>query len=115
VLTVEDVRRAALDLPQAEETTHFRMVSFAVNKKNFAVVQNELSALALMSEPEAGQCIAQAPDVYEPVTRFDKLIGVRIHLDRASVAQLESAVAQAWRCKAPRKLVVTYETGNKDS
>ena len=115
MLTVEDVRRVALGLPQAEETTHLRLVSFAVNKKNFAVVQNELSALALMSEPEAEQCIAQAPDVYELVTRFDKPIGVRIHLDRASVAQLESAVARAWKCKAPRKLVVAHETGNRES
>jgi hypothetical protein len=109
MVTVDQIRAQATSLPESQEQTHFGLVSFAVRKKNFVVVQKgDTHAILFMDEPQAHQLITKNPAVFAQAHRFDKPIGVRADLSRATIEQLNPAIIEAWRNKAPKTIEKNY-------
>jgi hypothetical protein len=109
MITVDQIRKLALSLPEAEEQTHFGLVSFAVRKKNFVVVQKgNTHAILFTNEPYAQTVAASNPTIFAQAYRFDKPIGVHADLTKATPAQLKPIVIEAWHNKAPKSIVKEF-------
>lgn len=109
--TIDDLRRIALDLPEAEEGTHFGLVSFKVHDTGFVgLLKSETHALASVPKAEAEDLAADDPATFEPVWRNDGAIfvGVRVGLDRIAAERLAEVVGHAWRHRAPKRLVAAH-------
>lgn len=107
---IEQVRRHAMALPEAEEGTHFRLPSFKVAGKGFVGTQNgDTHAIASVGRDEAEALADEAPDVFEVVWRTGGIfVGVRIELAAVSDDRLAEVIGHAWRHRAPRRLVAAH-------
>ena len=113
MITLDDIRRYALALPEVEEATHFRLPSFKVRGKGFITVQRgNTHALLSVDQAEATALAAADPDVYEAVWRNGNgriFVGVRIDLAKVSSERIRELVEHAWRNRAPKRLAASYD------
>ncbi len=103
--TIERVRRFALDLPKVTEAPHHHMSSYRVQGKIFATVPpgDELLHVFVDDERRA-LALAMDPDAYENLHWGKKVVGVRVHLERAVHDDVEELLLCAWRRKAPKSV-----------
>jgi hypothetical protein len=111
-VTLDEVRRFALGLPEATEEPHFDMSSFRVRKKIFATVPPEGGLLhVFVDESETLAAVAENPRVFEELRWGARLAGVRVHLRSASKARVHELLEESWRRKAPKRLVAAFDAG----
>jgi len=101
--TVDDVRKAALDLPGVEEGTHFGMVSFSVRGRGFASVTQD-DAVQLHMPPDDAEHALTAHPTAERLVRMGRPIGIRVPLADLDAPALNVLVHAAWRSRAPKSL-----------
>ncbi|MFF4879543.1 MmcQ/YjbR family DNA-binding protein [Micromonospora sp. NPDC000668] len=112
MITLDDIRRLTLALPETEERTHYRLPAFQVNGKTFVVVKpGKAQALLHVDEPDGRAAIAEAPTVFEE-ERPGRAWGVWADLASVTPERLERLIELAWRAKAPKRLVDVYD-GNR--
>jgi hypothetical protein len=105
MLTLADVRRLALALPDATEAPHFKYTSFRVRGKIFATAPPDGTALHVFVGEEArAQALALQPAAVEKLEWGGKVVGLRVLLARAEAALVGSLLRHAWTCKAPKAL-----------
>jgi hypothetical protein len=105
-MEVAAVRRWALSLPEATEEPHFDMSSFRVRGKIFATIAPEETTLHLfVDEPEIRASVAAYPAAFDELWWGKKLRGVRVNLRAAGEAEVFELLEEAWRRKAPKRLV----------
>ncbi len=114
-MTVEEFRRAALALPEAEEGAHMGHPDFRVRKKIFATIWpgEGWGMVKLTREQQAG-LVEAWPGLFVPVkggwgergATHVILKGVKKAAEKAAV---RGAVLAAWRGVAPRRLVEELE------
>jgi hypothetical protein len=110
-LRVADVRTLALALPEATEAPHHDMTSFRVGGKIFATVPPDGDRVhVFVSEDEVAASCAEYPGVVEELWWGKKLSGCRILLRGATKAMVRELLTEAWRRKAPRKLLHEFES-----
>jgi hypothetical protein len=108
--TVSDVRDLALALPEATESPHFDMTSFRVRKKIFATVPpEERHAHIFVDESEARACAAEDSAAFEVLQWGERVSGVRVRLAAVSRPRLEELLIDAWRRKAPKRVIAAYD------
>jgi hypothetical protein len=111
-VTPDDVRRLALALPEAHEEPHFERTSFRVGSSIFATLPPDAATLnVLLGEPEARASAEEAPDVVELLWWGRKLSGVQVFLEQADEGLVRELLEDAWRRRAPRRLVEAYDAG----
>jgi hypothetical protein len=105
-LRPSDIRRLALALPQATEEPHHEMTSFRVAGKIFATVPPEGDRVHIFVGPDevAASC-AEYPTQVEELWWGKKLSGCRVPLRTATAPLVVELLAEAWRRKAPKKLI----------
>lgn len=111
MIGIDDIRRHALALPEAEEGTHFRLPAFSVRGKVFAVLQKDDSHLLLhVARAEAEALAADDPGTFEAVSRNGGRIFVGVRIDLASVDpdRIPVLLARAWRHRAPKRLAAAH-------
>jgi hypothetical protein len=111
VIGIDDIRRHALALPEAEEGTHFGLPAFTVRGKGFAVLQKgDTHALLHVPRAEAEALAAEDPGTFEAVSRNDGriFVGVRIDLATADPYRVPVLLAHAWRHRAPKRLAAAH-------
>jgi hypothetical protein len=124
VATWDDVRRIALDLPEASEDTRRGQLFWRVRDKLFVwerpLRQSDLRALgdAAPEGPILGArvehlvakeaILADDPSVYFTTPHFDGYPAVLVRLDEIAVDELEELIVEAWLCRAPKRLARTY-------
>ena len=120
----DDVRRIALDLPEAVEDTSGRTTAWRVGGKAFAwerVLRRgereqlgdaapDGPALGLRTaDVEAVDALASArPGVFLTVAGYGVHPMVLVHVERASFDDLDEAVTDAWLSRAPRRLRLPF-------
>jgi hypothetical protein len=105
MLTLADVRRLALALPDATEAPHFKYTSFRVRGKIFATAPPDGTALhVFVGEEVRAQALALHPAAVEKLEWGGKVVGLRVLLARADAALVGGLLRQAWTCKAPKTL-----------
>src|SRR5213075_2102966 len=101
--TLARVRKLALALPEATEAPHFQRTSFRVRNKIFATAEGE-HLHVFVGEEERGQALALYPGFIEKLPWGARIVGLRIHLPKATEAAVAQLLRQAWSAKAPKAL-----------
>jgi hypothetical protein len=109
-MKLADARNYALSLPGATEEPHFDMTSWRVNNKIFATVPTEGNRLHIfVDESETRACVKEDPKAYEELWWGKKVVGVRVNLTKAKKTQVAELLQEAWRRRAPTRLLSMKE------
>jgi hypothetical protein len=101
-VTAATVRRLALALPEALESSHFGRPDFRVRNKIFATLRENDQAVILKTTPANLDALVRA----DAETFWDEWRGrwVGVRLDHVSVPVLRDLLTDAWRLVAPKRL-----------
>jgi hypothetical protein len=114
-MELEEARRLALSLPEATEQPHFDMTSFRVRGKIFATAPPDGQRLhVFVDEQEVQASVAEDPLAYEELWWGKRLQGVRVNLSAASPDPVSELLQDAWRRRAPKRLVASFDADRDD-
>jgi hypothetical protein len=125
MLTWDDVGRACLALPETTELVspdglrswRVRMKAFVwerpLRKRDLAELGDTAPSGPVLAAhvPDEGAktaLITDEPDVYFTTHHFDGYPAVLCRLEQLDAASLTELVAEAWACRAPRRLVAEH-------
>lgn len=104
-MTLAQLRRHALSLPEASEEPHFERTSFRVRGRIFVTARpDEPFAHVFIGDAQREPALAAHPDCMEKLLWGGKVVGLRIHLARAPAGVVKDLVNAAWRARAPATL-----------
>ena len=90
-MTTDEVRRFALSLPVVSEEPHHHFASFRVRGKIFATLPpDEVRLHVFVPEERRHVALATHPDAYEKLWWGKKVVGLRVILSKAKLADVES-------------------------
>jgi hypothetical protein len=105
VVSTQQARRLALDLPEAVEQDHHGRPSFRIAGRIFATLWDG-DQLNVMLEPDGIMTAVQAhPDICQEVWWGKRLAAVGIKLSQAHPELVADLLADAWETKAPKRLI----------
>ena len=110
---LDAARQFALSLPGTSEEPHHEMSSFRVGGKIFATVTADERWLhVFVAEPEISASVAEDPAAFQPLIWGKAIRGLRVELAAAAPDRLAELLAEAWRRKAPRRLIAVLDAGS---
>lgn len=113
--TAADVRRIALSLPDTDEHPSYGgRPSFRVHKKGFVALQpdGETAILHVMSVEEKEELLAADPHKFFTTSHYDGYPMVLVRVASLDVDELRELITDAWRLKAPKKLVAVFDASS---
>lgn len=111
-MRLDTARRFALSLPETTEEPHFEKSSFRVRGKIFATVPEGGRALHVQADPmEIDALVASSPEAFEPIVWGKRVMSdwVRVTLAAAPRDIVCDLLEDAWRRKAPRRVVAEHD------
>lgn len=105
MISRERVWELALSLPEATEADHHGFPSFRVGGKIFATVPDPGHLHVMLDEPGIRTAVAEDPAACEELWWGKRLACLRVTLERADAESVVELLTDAWRRKAPRRLV----------
>ena len=113
-MKIDQARRFALSLPEATEEPHFEKSSFRIRGKIFATVPSGGEHLhVFVDEHEIRASVAEDPSAFEELWWGKRLSGARINLRAADPQLVFELLEEAWRLKAPRRLVAAFDAAQR--
>lgn len=112
-MRLETARKFALSLPETTEEPHFEKASFRVKGKIFCTVPNDKTLhIPVESAEEVHALIAEDPKAFEVIIWGKREVSdwVKVHLPHVDRAIVEELLEDAWRRKAPKRVLAAYET-----
>lgn len=110
MLTPEQVREFALEMPEAVEQETWGHPTFRVHDKIFASTSADgVVAIIKASKEDLAELMAASPDVYDPADYFGRFGWVRAQLASADPHEIRDLVVEGWRRAAPKRLVARYD------
>lgn len=109
---LDEARQFALALPETTEEPHFEFSSFRVRGKILATIPPDGETLRLRVGPdETRALIEESPDVFSRSVWGTRVIDdwVAVHLPRADADHVGELIEEAWRLRAPKRLVAQYD------
>lgn len=121
--TLADVRRIALSLPQASESSdHFgfgvpskgKLKGFAwtwnerIEPKKPRVPNPEVLVVRVASLAEKEELLAADPEKFFTEPHYNGFPAVLVRLAAIDADELSELITDAWRCQAPRSLVAAF-------
>jgi hypothetical protein len=126
--TWDDVRRIALELPEASEVASRERAQWRVKDKLFVwerpLRQSDLNALgdSAPDGPILGArvehlvakeaMIADDPSVFFTTPHFDGFPAVLVQLEKIGLEDLREVIVEAWLARAPKRLAQAYVDEN---
>ena len=105
MLTREDIRKAALAMPEAYEAAHFETSSFRVNKKIFCVIHEDRPRAVLKLDPEDQHNLADG-DAIQPVEgSWGRRGCTYLYYERLARDRFDQLLRLAWATVAPKRLL----------
>jgi hypothetical protein len=124
---LDDVARVCLALPETAEVASRGNRQWKVKDKLFVwerpLRQRDLQELGdaapigtvlgarVPDEGAKAALIADDPDVYFTISHFDGYPAILCRLDRLDDESLTELAAEAWACRAPRRLLAEHPIG----
>lgn len=111
MLRWDDVVEIAARLPEVELGTSYGTPSLKVRGKFMCRLRINPDALVLrvvdMGEREA--LLQGQPDVFFTTAHYDGYPAVLVRLESADPVELAELIEEAWRIRAPKRLIKEYE------
>ncbi|MBJ8345320.1 MmcQ/YjbR family DNA-binding protein [Antrihabitans sp. YC2-6] len=106
-MTWDDVVRIASELPGVEEAAWYNTPSLKVSGKGFARLRSEAEGgvVLMCSLEEKEALLASGDKAYYTTPHYDGYGSILVDLEHAQPDQVAELVEEAWRIKAPKKLV----------
>ncbi len=110
MITIEQAKKMALDLPETEEKPHFHLRSFRVKNKIFATIHVDKSYVMVKLSPvDQSVFCSYSNEVIFPVPGgWGKRGATFINLKKVRKSMLLDALTTAWKTVAPPKLTGKY-------
>ncbi|MEU7788619.1 MmcQ/YjbR family DNA-binding protein [Amycolatopsis sp. NPDC049159] len=105
--TWEDVVRLASALPEVEAATWYRTPALKVAGKGFARLRTEAEGglVVLCGLDEKAALLDSGDAAFFTTPHYDGSGSIIVDLERVDVDQLRELLEEAWRRKAPRRLL----------
>ncbi len=104
VVSRDQARSLALELPEAVEQDHHGRPSFRVAGKIFATLWDEDHMNVMLDEGAILTAVQREPEACEELWWGKRLRAVSVDLGRASANVVADLLGDAWERKAPRRL-----------
>jgi hypothetical protein len=110
MITIEQVRKAALELPEVEEEPHFHLTSFRVKNKIFATIHADKNYVMVKLTPidQSVFCSYNKEVIFPVPGAWGKKGATFINLKKVKKSMLVDALTTAWKTTAPAKLTEKY-------
>lgn len=109
-VTFETARRMALALPEVEEGTWFGTPAFRVRGKSFARLREDGDSLVVMVNLfERAYLMEAEPESFHITDHYRDYPAMLVRLSAVRPALLRERLEEAWRIKAPKRLVAAYD------
>jgi len=109
-MDVDDFRRCALELPEAEEKSHFEHPDFRVKNKIFGSLPDGTRGVVKLTADQQQMLTEAEPKMFSPVKGgWGRQGWTNVHLAAADEAALKSALRMSWLNVAPAKLRKAFE------
>lgn len=99
----------ALSLPEAAQQDHHGLPSFRVRGKIFATVPDDDHLRVMVDEGEIRAAAAEDPAAFAEFWWGSRLSCVVVDLRAAPPDQVRELLTEAWRRKAPKRLVQAFD------
>jgi hypothetical protein len=110
MVTLAAVRRLALTLPEAEETTSYGTPAFKVRGKLFARVREEGDILVVKCDLNEREALIQSePDTYFVTSHYQNYPYILVRMSEIDLEPLRELLTDAWRIAAPKRLVFNFD------
>lgn len=110
--TEDDVRRIALSLPEVTEKPWNHTPGFRVKEKSFLRIRSEAEGGLVVFVPDVAEkeaMLASEPEKFFTTLHYDGYPVVLVHLDAVDVEELTELIVDAWRLKAPKRVLQRYD------
>lgn len=104
------VRAAAAHLPEVVEGTLFGTPALKVRGKAFARLKDAGTLVVHSTIDEKEMLIEVDPKVYFETDHYKGWHAVLVRLDKINTSKLRHRLEQAWRHKAPKRLVAAFDS-----
>ena len=103
------VRAAAAHLPEVEESTWYGTPALKVGGKGFARLKDADTLVVLCALDEKEMLMEADPKVYFETDHYKGWPAMLVRLKAISPSQLRHRLEQAWRFRAPKRLVAALD------
>ncbi len=107
----EEVRALALALPEVEEGTSYGRPAFKIRGKLVACRRrDDHRALVLRVDPAALELMLRArPEAFFVTPHYAGYPYVLVRLDAVDPVELSELIEDAWRLRAPKRVIKAYD------
>lgn len=110
-MTLAQLRKFALSLPDTTEEPHFDRTSFRVRGKIFVTAKPEEPYVhVFVGDHQREPALELYPDCMEKLFWGGKVVGLRIQLQRAPAQALKGLIRSAWETRAPKARAKRVQT-----
>jgi len=96
MVTPEQIRLIALDLPGVTESLHFKLPTFKIGDRGFLTVQKDFAIMSL-AETSSNKLSSYEPDKFELVYRNRKyFVGIKVNLRYSEINELKPLIIEAY-------------------
>lgn len=103
------VRKAAAHLPEVEAGTSYGTPALKVRGKLIARLKDADTLVVMCAMDEKEMLMAADPEVYFETDHYKGWPAVLVRLKRIGTDRLRHRLEQAWRLKAPKRLVAEWD------
>lgn len=112
-VSVEEVLRFALGLPEVTEREFTNWISIKVRGKGFGYVSEPDRVVMLKAtREEQAALVGEDPEVFQLSLTSGRFGWVLVQLPLVFRDELEELVTEAWYHSAPKRLIAAYEKGD---
>jgi hypothetical protein len=111
-MRLDTARKFALSLPEANEEPHFAAGSWRVKGKIFATIPPGGRVLRIPAGADETQAlVSEDPAAFAAVVWGERVVPdwVEVNLAKASAKQVRELLEDAWRARAPKRVVAAYD------
>ncbi|MQA26768.1 MAG: hypothetical protein GEU94_15180 [Micromonosporaceae bacterium] len=111
MVDVQDVRWAALSLPETTERSSYGMPSFQVRDKLFARIREQGDAVVVWCANETVKhtMATSDPTKFCTTPQYDGYPMVLVRLEAVNVTEVSQLLSNSWRLRAPANLVAAAD------
>ena len=111
MVTVDDVRRVALALPETAEKPYNRRPGFRVRNQLFLRIHElpDTMMVGCASVPERDELLLAEPGKFFVTAHYDDYPAVLVRLSEIDLDELTELATESWRLNAPERLRAGFD------